>query len=836
MKLLLVDGNSILNRAFYGVKGLETSFGFATNAIFGFYNTIDKILKEDSYTHLVAAFDLKAKTFRHKEYELYKANRKKMPQELFLQLEEVKKMLKFMGFNICEVEGFEADDVLGSFCKLFSDSGIKSVIATGDRDSFQLINKDVLVRLSTNKEAIYYDEKKIFEKYGLTPQELIEVKALMGDASDNIPGVKGIGEKTALKLILQKKSVEEVFNDVKNLDVSSRVKNLLLADGAKEMCFLSKRLGTIVLDVPLEKDTDLYLKKEVEKKELIEFFKKFELNKILNNFLKENGEEEKKVVLNKLKIKEDADIFKVLEKVKKEEYLDFYLEEELFIFTKEEIFKFSSNLKKEAFLKIISSSEKKKRTTNLKQLYNFCYEENLKLENVCFSCDLAAYLLDVFEEDFSISNLSLKYSKNYGLPESFLEVVDVLESEIKNNDLNFVLEKIEIPLARVLSKMEKNGIKINKKELDEFGVYLKDEIEKLKEEIFEIVGESFNLNSTKELGFILFEKLGLKKGKKTKTGYSTDINVLEKLTKEHEVVAKIIDYRAKSKLNSTYVDGLNKLIKEDGRIYSHFNQTKTKTGRISSFNPNIQNIPVRTELGAMMRKFFTVEEGNVLIDADYSQIELRVLAALSKDEKMLKIFREGGDIHKKTAKEIFGVVTKETRERAKTINFSVIYGVSAFSLAKDIGVSIASAKEYIEGFFKGYVGVYRYFEETLKYAQEKKEVKTYFNRVRKIPELFSKNKNILEFGKRIAKNTPIQGTAADIIKIAMVKVFNRLQKEKIEAKLVLQVHDELLIEAKEEEKEKVILIVKDEMENVVDLGVPLVCNINAKKTWFEAKV
>ena len=835
MKLLLVDGNSILNSAFYGVKGLETSFGFATNAIFGFYNTIDKILKEENYTHLVAAFDLKSKTFRHKEYELYKANRKKMPEELFLQLEEVKKMLKFMGFNICEIEGYEADDVLGSFCYLFSKKGIKSVIATGDRDSFQLINKDVVVRLSTNKEAIYYDEKKIFEKYGLMPKELIEVKALMGDVSDNIPGVKGIGEKTALKLILQKKSVEEVFDDIESLDVSLRIKNLLLGEGAKEMCFLSKKLGTIVLDVPLEKDIDLYLKKEVKKEDLIEFFKKFELNKILNNFLKENGEEEKKVVLNKIKVIDNAKISEVLKNVENEKFLDFYLEEDLFIFTKDQIFKFSSDLKKEAFLNIISSSKKKKRTTNLKQLYNFCYEENLKLESVCFSCDLAAYLLDVFEEDFSISNLSLKYSKNFSLPESFLEIIDVLEKEIKNNDLSFVLEEIEIPLAKVLSAMEKNGIKINKEELDKFGIFLKNEIENLKEEIFKSVGERFNLNSTKELGAILFEKLGLKKGKKTKIGYSTDINVLEKLTKEHEVVAKIIEYRIKAKLNSTYVDGLNKLIKEDGRIYSHFNQTKTKTGRISSFNPNIQNIPVRTELGAKMRKFFTVEEGNILIDADYSQIELRVLAALSKDEKMLLIFKEGGDIHEKTAKEVFGVVTKETRERAKTINFSVIYGVSAFSLAKDIGVSIASAKEYIDRFFRGYVGVSKYFEETLKYAQEKKQVKTYFNRVRKIPELFYKNKNILEFGKRVAKNTPIQGTAADIIKIAMVKVFEKLIKEKCEAKLVLQVHDELLIEAKEEEKEKVILIVKNEMENVVDLGVPLVCNINAKKTWFEAK-
>lgn len=835
MKVLLVDGNSILNRAFYGVKGLETSYGFPTNAIFGFYNTIDKILKEENFSYLIAAFDLKEKTFRHKKYEEYKANRKKMPDELFLQLKEVEKMLSLMGFNICKIKGYEADDVIGTLSRLYSENEVECIIATGDRDCLQLIEKNVVVRLSTNREAIYYTEQTVYEKYGVSPKSLIEVKALMGDASDNIPGVKGIGEKTALKLIQEKKTVEEVFKDIDGLEVSLRVKNLLLREDSKQMCMLSRFLGEIFLDVPLDRDIEKYRKKETRKEELVEFFKKFELNKILNNFVKENKLSLKKGSVKKYKILENISIELVLEKIEKESYLDFFYDKDLYIFTEVEILYFSEKKAKDVFVEVIVNSNKKKRTTNLKDIYIFCLKENLNLKGVIFSCDLAAYLIDVLEEDFSLENLFLRYADGAKFPNGFKELIFKLCKEIEKKNLSFILEKIEIPLCFVLAEMELNGFKIDMKELEKFSIYLKKEIENLKEEIFELVGQSFNLNSTKELGYILFEKIGLKRGKKTKTGYSTDIKVLEKLVKHHPVVSKIIEYRALFKLNSTYVDGLKKLVREDGRIYSHFNQLKTKTGRISSFNPNIQNIPVRTELGSKMRKFFTVEEGNVLIDADYSQIELRILAALSKDEKMIETFKNGCDIHSQTALEIFGVVSKETRNRAKTINFSVIYGVSAFSLAKDIGVSIKDAKEYINRFFEGYLGVFKYFEETLKYAQEKKEVRTLFGRVRRIPELFSKNKNIVELGKRIAKNTPIQGTAADIIKLSMIKIFEKLKYKNLSAKLILQVHDEILIETKKEEAEVVSLIVKREMENVVSLDVPLVCNLNFGPTWCDAK-
>ena len=835
MKCLLVDGNSILNRAFYGVKGLSTSYGFPTNAIFGFYNTIDKILKEEEFSYLVAAFDLKEKTFRHKYYEEYKANRKKMPDELFLQLKEVEKMLSLMGFNICKIKGYEADDVIGTLSRIFSENGLKIVIATGDRDCLQLVEKNIIERLSTNKEAVYYDEDRIYEKYGVSPKGLVEVKALMGDSSDNIPGVRGIGEKTALKLIQERQNIEEVFKDVDGLHVSLRIKNLLLREDSKKMCEMSRFLGEIFLDVPLEREIEKYRKKETRKEELVEFFKNFELNKILKSFMDENGLSLKNDSARKFKLTKNSETDYLLKKLVKEEYLDFYYKEDLYIFTYDEIFIFSKEKAKEVFIEIILKSEKKKRTTNLKDLYIFCIKENLNLKGVCFSCDLAAYLIDVLEEDFSIPNLCLKYADGVKFPEGFKEVVLKLYDETEKKNLSFVLEKIELLLCFVLAKMELNGFKVDLDELEKFSIYLKNEIEKLKEEIFDVVGEKFNLNSTKELGYILFEKMGLKKGKKTKTGYSTDIKVLEKLVKYNPVVSKIIEYRTKFKLNSTYVDGLKKLVREDGRIYSHFNQTKTRTGRISSFNPNIQNIPVKTELGSRMRKFFTAEKGNILIDADYSQIELRILAALSKDEKMLETFKNGGDIHSKTALEIFGVVSNETRNRAKTINFSVIYGVSAFSLAKDIGVSIPCAREYIKKFFDGYCGVFKYFEETLKYAEEKKEVKTLFGRVRKIPELFSKNKNIVELGKRIAKNTPIQGTAADIIKLAMIKIFNKLKEKNLGANLVLQVHDEILIETKKEEAEVVSLLVRKEMENVVSLDVPLVCNLNVGATWFDAK-
>ena len=835
MKLLIVDGNSILNRAFFAVKGLTNSSGFPTNAIFGFYNTLDKILKEDEFTHVVVAFDLKFKTFRHDLYDKYKANRTKMPNELFLQLEKTKDMLQFLGINICTKKGFEADDIIGSLSRIFSSKNVKVVIATGDRDCFQLINENVVVRLSSTKDSKYYDEDEILKKYGVLPKSLIEVKALMGDVSDNIPGIKGIGEKTALKLIKDHKTVEEIFKDVSKVKASKRIKDLLLKEESKDLCFLSKKLGTICSNIGLEEDLEQYRRKEINVKKLIEFFKELELKKILKNFLETNEEISKEKPVESYNVLTNENIEYVLKLLENLKFLDFYLDECLYVFVEDKIFKFSYNFKREAFLKIVSNSQKPKRTTNLKYVYEYCYVENLNLNNVVFSCDLAAYLLDVLDEDFSLKNIALKYCEYVKSPEGFVKIVETLKEKIHEKNLSYVLEKIELPLVKVLFDMEKAGIKINKKEMEKFGETLKKDISVLKEEIFSFCNKRFNLNSPKELAVVLFDELGLKKGKKTKTGYSTDVEVLKKLVKYSPVVEKIIDYRVKSKLNSTYVEGLESLIKKDGRIHSHFNQTKTKTGRISSYNPNIQNIPVRTELGSKMRKFFTAGEGKVLIDADYSQIELRILAELSQDEKMIENFKKGGDIHNLTAEEIFGFVSKETRDRAKTINFSVIYGVGAFSLAKDIGVGVVSAKKYIDSFFDGYLGVKKYFENIVKGAEKTGVVKTFFGRIRKVPEIFSKNKNILELGKRIVKNTAIQGTAADVIKIAMVKLNSEIEKNGFNAKIILQVHDEILLEVLKEEAEEVLELVKKTMQNAVNFKVLLVCKAKIAKTWYDAK-
>ena len=835
MKLLIVDGNSVLNRAFFAVKGLTNSSGFPTNAIFGFYNTLYKILKEDEFTHVVVAFDLKFKTFRHELYDKYKANRTKMPDEMFCQLEKTKYMLQLLGIKICTKKGFEADDIIGSLSRIFSSKNVKVVIATGDRDCFQLINENVVVRLSSTKDSKYYDEDEILKKYGVLPKSLIEVKALMGDASDNIPGIRGIGEKTALKLIKEYGTVEEIFRDVSKVKASKRIKDLLLKEESKNLCFLSKKLGTICLSVNLEEDLEQYRRKEINVKKLIEFFKELELKKILKNFLETNEEVSKKEPAECYNVLTNENVEYVLKLLENLEFLDFYLDECLYVFAKDKIFKFSYNFKKEAFLKIVSNSKKPKRTTNLKYVYEYCFAENLSLNNVVFSCDLAAYLLDVLDEDFSLKNIALKYCEYVKCPEGFVKIVETLKEKIYEKNLSYVLEKIELPLVKVLFDMEKAGIKINKKEMEKFGETLKEDISVLKEEIFSFCNKRFNLNSPKELAVVLFDELGLKKGKRTKTGYSTDVEVLKKLVKHSPVVEKIINYRVKSKLNSTYVEGLESLIEKDGRIHSHFNQTKTKTGRISSYNPNIQNIPVRTKLGSKMRKFFTAEEGKVLIDADYSQIELRILAELSQDEKMMENFKIGGDIHNLTAEEIFGFVSKETRDRAKTINFSVIYGVSAFSLAKDIGVSVVSAKKYIDSFFYGYLGVKKYFENIVKEAEKTGVVKTFFGRIRKVPEIFSKNKNILELGKRIVKNTAIQGTAADVIKIAMVKLNREIEKNGFTAKIILQVHDEILLEVLKEEAEEVLELVKKTMQNAVNFKVLLVCKAKIAKTWYDAK-
>lgn len=839
MKLLAIDGNSILNRAFYGIRGLTNSKGFPTNAIFGFYNILDKMLKEIQPQYVVAAFDLKAPTFRHKKYDQYKATRHKMPDDLALQLPEVKKMLSLLGICICEKEGFEADDILGTISNFCSNQNIECYIATGDRDSLQLIRSGVFVRLSTNKEAIYYDEQKILEEYGVTPKELLEVKALMGDSSDNIPGVKGIGQKTAFSLISKYHNIDYIFSNIPNLETTKRVKNLLSTSDALELCKLSKELGEIYTNVPISNNISDYKRLSTQTKEFVEFLQNFELKKILDQFIKDNKVKikpinsfsNKNVILN-------PNIGYVKEQIESLSSLYFVLDENLYIFSEKEIFKFDSNVN-DVFNEIISKSKKCKKTTNSKEIYKYCKKNNLEINNINFSCDIASYLINVLEKDHGIQNICNYYFGEDSFPCCFIELCSLLEKEVNQKNLNYIFNDIELPLSEVLADMELLGFAINMDSLQEFGNMLSAKINTFKSEIFKYADEEFNINSTKELGNVLFEKLNLPKGKKTKTGYSTSSDVLEKLVKYHPIAQNLIEYRTLTKLMSTYVKGLIKVIEKDGRIHSCFKQTQTRTGRISSTDPNMQNIPIKTDIGSEMRKFFIAAPGKVLIDADYSQIELRILAEISNDIKMTEAFQNNQDIHALTASEVFGVnindVSSELRRHAKIINFSVIYGVSAFSLSKDIGTSVAKAKKYIDSFFNGYSGVKQYMDNIVSSAQETGYVKTMFGRLRRIPELQSKNKNIRAFGERIARNTPIQGTSADIIKIAMVNVNKRLKKEKLNANLILQIHDELLIECSQEDAKLAANILKEEMENAVSMSVPLVADVGIGKTWYDAK-
>ena len=840
MKLLAIDSNSILNRAFYAIKALTNSKGFPTNAIFGFFSVLDKMIKEIHPEYIVAAFDLKKPTFRHKKYQNYKANRHKMPDELALQLPQVKKMLSLLGIYICEQEGFEADDILGTLSKICLENKVECIIATGDRDSLQLVDDGVSVRLSTNKQAIIYDKHKILEEYGVLPKELIEVKALMGDSSDNIPGIRGIGEKTAFSLVSKYHNIDNIFSNILNLDATNRIKNLLMADEAEKMCRLSRELGEIYTKVPISKKLSTYKRKNVEKEGLVEFLQEFELKKILNQ-LKSDG------VLEKNQQNQDAckpviknpEISHVAQKIQNMTCLCFFLDNSLlYIFSESEIFEFSSN-QNLAFQELISKSDKPKKTTNLKEIYTYCEKNQLPLKNVIFSCDIASYLVDVLAKNHDAQTISREYFEQSRWPLCFVDLCSKLEQKLAQLNLTRLFNEIELPLAKILSKMELLGIEIDKKSLENFSEYVAPKISELQSQIYEYAGETFNINSTKELGNVLFEKLSLPTGKKTKTGYSTSAEVLEKLIKHHPIAQKLLEYRTLTKLMSTYVNGLKKVIALDGRIHSNFNQTQTKTGRISSTQPNMQNIPVTTDFGRQMRKFFVAGPQKILIDADYSQIELRILAEISQDPKMIQAFKRGEDIHDLTASQVFGFekssIPKEIRRRAKIINFSVIYGISAFSLSKDIGVPIKDAKEYIDSFFKSYCGVKKYMEDIVHQTEKTGEVRTMMGRLRKVPEIKSKNKNIRAFGERIAKNTPIQGTAADIIKIAMVKVQNRLERENLDANLILQVHDELLIESSEKDAKKAAEILKEEMENAVKISVPLVVEIGIGKSWFEAK-
>lgn len=838
MTLLVIDGNSIINRAFYGIRALSNKKGVFTNAITGFMNILFKLQNGFSPDYTAVAFDMRAPTFRHKLYGEYKGTRKPMPEELAMQMPYVKEILRAMGIKIVEKEGWEADDILGTLSHAAEREGFYAVVATGDRDSFQLITDKVSVNLAGNKEDTLYTPAEIKEKYGVEPAQMLEVKALMGDSSDNIPGVKGIGEKTALDLIQKYSDIKSIYEKIHELPISEKLRQKLVE--GKESCFLSRELGKIALDAPVETDMSVYVPAERDEVRLAEILTELEMFSILKKLnispgsIKKAGE-----------LAAEKEISEAREKngTKKAELdknaFDIMLGgDTLIVCHNGELKKYHS----ESDIKTVLECDTEKRTFDLKGLYAYAMTKGIEVKNAFFDTTLSAYLLNVSSSDYSLEKLCAEYrvkaaETDEELPQCLYELNTRLTEKIGSEGLEKILSDIEIPLAEVLTSMEIDGVEVDLKGIDSFGEELKAKIDDAEGRIYELAGERFNILSPKQLGTVLFEKLSLPSGKKTKTGYSTNADVLEELMEKHPIVPLISDYRAFSKLQSTYVSGLKAAVKEDGRIHSTFKQTETRTGRISSAEPNIQNIPVRTELGKNMRRFFTAKEDFMLVDADYSQIELRVLAHLADDKIMREAFLNGDDIHTITASQVFNQpidwVTPELRSRAKAVNFGIVYGIGAFSLAKDIGVSVAEAKRYIEAYLSKYSGVDGFMKQTAENAKKNLYVETMFGRRRYIPEINASNKIVQAAAKRIAMNTPIQGTAADIIKLAMIKVYRRLKSENLDARLILQVHDELIVEAHKSCAETAARLLKEEMENCVKMSVPLTVDVKVGKTWFD---
>lgn len=842
MKILAIDGNSIMNRAFYGIKMLSNSKGFFTNAITGFLNIYIKEAQEVQPDAVAVAFDLKAPTFRHKAVASYKANRKGMPPELAQQMPVIKQILTAMGITVIECEGFEADDILGTLSELSNAHNDECCIVTGDRDSLQLVSKSTTVRLATNKGTVIYDEAKIFEVYGLEPWQLIEIKGLQGDTSDNISGVPGIGEKTALSLIQEHGSIEKLYENIETAKLTPSVRAKLTA--GKDLAIESRWLGTIVKNAPINGDISSYKLKACDNEKLYEILSDMEMFKLrekLTGNTTAPAEAEvkvKKSELNKFEIKELAE--KDIERFEKTAFV--YENGHLEVADKDSIYLSDD---KDVIL-LYLTSDTKKVCFSAKEAHKLCFANGREALGVTFCCDLAGYLLNSQSSDYSCENLCSCYKvyyrsdvENHADIASLSSLCDRLASEIEITEMGYLLYEVEQPLCEVLASMETEGVKIDIDGVRSFGETLKSDIGVLENEIYLLAGKEFNISSPKQLGVILFEDLGLPCKKKTKSGYSTNAEVLESLADKHPIIPKILEYRTLTKLNSTYVDGLLKVVCDDGRVRSVFKQTETRTGRISSTEPNVQNIPVRREIGRNMRKFFIADDGKVFLDADYSQIELRVLASVCGDENMQNIFLSGGDIHASTASQVFDLpldfVTPEMRRAAKAVNFGIIYGIGAFSLSKDIGVSVAEAKKFIAGYLASFPKVSKYMEKAVEDGIKNGYVTTVFGRRRYIPELSSSNKVLQAFGKRAAMNAPIQGAAADIIKIAMVKVYRRLKAEKLDAKLILQVHDELIIEASEKDADRAALVLAEEMNGAVSLKVPIPADVNIGKSWYDAK-
>ncbi len=841
MKLLAIDGNSIMNRAFYGIKALSNKKGTFTNALTGFMNIYLKTAGDISPDCCAVAFDLKEPTFRHKASAAYKANRHGMPDELAMQMPLIKDILRDMGISVIECPGFEADDILGTLASSCGEND-NAYILTGDRDSLQLITDNVTVLLHTTKELIRCTPEKFGEMYnGLEPKQLIDLKGLMGDSSDNISGVKGIGEKTALALISEYGSVEGLYEKLGKGEVTATRSVIAKLEAGAQDAKDSKWLATIVTDAPISRNIADYSYKEKDEAALSQLLTELEMTKLME----------------KLNIKPSAAVSAEAEKLPETEYTLSEMSANdisgsfAFIFAAGEKPKLyvSYNEKLCCFedekdiLSLLSSGFEKQ-TFGAKPAYRYCLEHGSELKNVISDGDIAGYLLNASASEYTINGLCALY----GCPsyEKLGEYADIaalsglctrLDKKISALGMEKLYTETELPLTEVLASMEFYGVKADTDGIREFGNTLCGEIEGLEQQIYFRAGKQFNIASPKQLGAVLFEDLGLPSGKKTKTGYSTNADVLENLRDKDPIIDMIIMYRQYTKLQSTYVEGLLKAVSADGRIHSVFKQTETRTGRISSTEPNLQNIPVRTELGRNMRKFFVSESGRTLIDADYSQIELRILAHLSGDKNMQESFISGKDIHTSTAAQVFGMpedmVTPEMRRAAKAVNFGIVYGISAFSLAKDIDVSVAKADRYIKSYLSNFPKVKEFMDKAVADAESKGYSETIFGRRRYIPELAAKNKNIQSFGKRAAMNAPVQGAAADIIKIAMVKVFRRLRDEKLDAHLILQIHDELIIEASEKDAARAAQVLGEEMRNAVKLDIPLTADVEMGKSWFE---
>ncbi len=894
-KLVLIDGNSIMNRAFYGIMGskmLTTKDGKYTNAVYGFLAILFNIIDDIKPEYIAVAFDLKGKLKRKELFEGYKANRHGMPDELAEQMPVIKDVLRAMNIDIIEKEGYEGDDILGTLAKYGEKQGLEVTILSGDRDTFQLASDNITIRIPRTKagktETENYNREKVLEEYGLEPVQLIEVKALQGDTSDNIPGVPGIGPKTAISLIQKYHSVKELYEKIEKGedDLKGKQKENIVAN--KDMAELSRTLGEIDTNVPLEDTLENLKVEEWDKAKVLEIFEELRFQRYIDRFgLRTAGIVEQPGKENiKIEVKDIIEISNLNGKLYY--YLDIQdnsNEEDIIkkdiigiaIYNEKNIYYMKRTEDFEEKLKKVFEDEKiEKYGYNLAQDYILLKQIGITMKNIVYDAKIAAYILDptskyeidiIVRDYLEINNDELletqgiqENNKQTSLFENIsdentdntskikagiyakeiFELSEVTINKLKETDCLELFKNIDMPTVEVLAEMQWNGMYLDVDELNKYGNQLKERLEILTKEIYELCGEEFNINSTKQLGEMLFEKLKLPVVKKTKSGYSTDVDVLEKLVEEHPVIEKILEYRQLMKLNSTYVEGMKPYINpKTKRIHSFFHQTITATGRISSTEPNLQNIPTRFELGKQLRKVFKPAENYIYIDADYSQIELRVLAHISNDEHMVQAFINGEDIHRQAASKVFNTpideVTKEQRSNAKAVNFGIVYGISDFGLGEQLHISRKKAKQYIDQYLEMYSGIKKFMEDIVESAKEKGYVETEFKRRRYIPELKSNNYMVRQFGQRVAMNTPIQGTAADIMKIAMINVMKELKLRNMKSKIVLQVHDEMMIETASEEVDEVKDILKEKMENAIKLRVPLIAEVSEATNWYDCK-